>query len=194
MARTLQPGAGSGPHGGPRHCPLCRLRAQGLHRPLLLLFPASLSSFCSLLSAQCSLAWPLVWPPPPWYPLLWPSSLRPSSPPTSQSVTCSHPGLVLEAASVFKHSSPPGCVHLGGITGQSRVTATRARVSELLGSGASETQHSPTPHPPLLRAPPCPAQRSAGHRHLGVFVREAISEGVLWLGWPRERLAQVPQR
>lgn len=46
------------------------------------------------------------------------------------------------------------------------------------------------PSPPPPNPPPCRAERSAGHRRLGVFVREAISEGVLWLGWPRERPAR----
>lgn len=68
------------------------------------------------------------------------------------------------------------------------MTAAWAWGSEPLGSGASETQHPCHPQPPsLLPTPPCQAERSAAPRRLGVFVREAISEGVLWLGRPRER-------
>lgn len=112
-------------------------------------------------------------------------------PPTPQSVTCSNPGLALEASSVFKTFTPPGCVHPGGITGQLRRTATRAGCLSCWDQGP--WRHSTLPPPPFLfPAPPRRAQSSAGHRHLGVCVREAISEGVLWLGghvrdWPRCR-------
>lgn len=75
----------------------------------------------------------------------------------------------------------------------SRETATPARESEPLESGASsETAPRPSsaPYPPPR---PSGAQPSAPQL-TGVFVREAISEGVLWLGQPRERPAQVPRR
>lgn len=178
--------------------PACsKLREQVQAPPPAVVLPPSLPS--ALSSAQPSPAWPLAWPPPPWSPLLWPSSLWPSSPPTSQSVTRSHPDLVLEAASVCKHSSSPPpprarCVHLGG--------SLVSREWQQLGSGClscwgqGPRRHSTLPPsaPSFLHAPPCRAGRSAGHRRLGVLVREAISEGVLWLGQPRERLAQVPPR
>lgn len=123
-----------------------------------------------------------AWLPPPWPPF----------PPfrlLSQS-QCTTPGLVPEAASVFRPSSPPPSpgVCTQGVTGQWQVMAAWAWVSEPLGSGASETQHPCHPQPPsLLPTPLRRAERSAAPRRLGVFVREAISEGVLWLGWPRER-------
>lgn len=127
-------------------------------------------------------------------------ALLPSPPPSqSQSTT---PGLVPEAASASRPSSPPPPptpdVCTQGVTGQSRVTAAWAWGSEPLrtrGLGdAAPLPPSPTRPPFLLPPPACRAESSAAHRRLGVFVREAISEGVLWLGRPRERPAQVPRR
>lgn len=176
LARTLQPAAGSGPHGGPRRRPACLLCAQGRGRPLTPLSPCLPSSLCpssALSLAQCGL-----------------HCRGPPRLPSPFSVSHSA-GLVPEAALVFRPSHPPPrvCAHGGGGgTGQLRVTAAWAWGSEPLGSGASETQHLCHPQPPsLLPTPLCQAERSAAPRRLGVFVREAISEGVLWLGRPRER-------
>lgn len=128
-----------------------------------------------------------AWPPPPCphrrgpLPLPSPFSVSHSVPP--QALFRKQP-----RCSDLQVPPLPPDVCTQGVTGQWRVMAAWAWVSEPLGSGASETQHPCHPQPPsLLPTPSRRAERSAAPRRLGVFVREAISEGVLWLGRPRER-------
>lgn len=141
--------------------------------------PCPLSPYLSL----------LVLPPvhsaePAWPPLLWPLTPTPL---LSQS-RCSLPRPCSGSSLGVQILEPPWCVHAGG-HGSVESNSTSGRGIRASGMGALETPPSATPSPlPLLN-------RASRRSHpLGVFVREAISEGVLWLGWPRERLAQVPQR
>lgn len=112
--------------------------------------PASLSLLCSLFSAQRSLVWPLVWP----------SSWWPSSPPTSQSVALATQALHWKRPHCSNVQAPPGCAHLGGVSGQSRITATRARVSAAGIRGLGDELPPPPPQPSLSPPTPLHAERA----------------------------------
>lgn len=170
--------------------------------------PASALLACSELRAwtgprsRCPSASPSPSAPPPRSPSPAVASAAVAllpSPPPSQSVAEHHPRPCSGSSlGVQTFQSPPPGVCAQGVTGQSRVTAAWAWGSEPLrtrGLGDAAPLPPSPPRPPSLLPPPaCRAERSAAHRRLGVFVREAISEGVLWLGRPRERPAQVPRR
>lgn len=70
---------------------------------------------------------------------------------------------------------PPRCVHPGGgVTGQSRVKATQARMSEPLGSGALERQHPATP----ASFPPPGSPMPSALQLIGVWVCLCVRRSV----------------
>lgn len=88
-----------------------------------------------------------MWPPPLRSPPLWPSveaALLPSHLSVSR---LSHPRPCAGSGHTSQHPGPPRCVHLAEVSGQSRVTATRARASAAGIRGLGDAPHTHTAFP-----------------------------------------------
>lgn len=137
LARTLQPGAGSGPHRGPRHRPPCLLRTQDLQAPPAVSLPPSLSSaLSSLLSAAwCGLC----------------CGLRRRGPAPSHFSVSRFSHQALHWKRPHCSDVQPAWVYAPRVSGQSRMTATRARVSAAgirgLGDEPPPSTAAPSPTP-----------------------------------------------
>lgn len=210
-----------GPGGSAR---LSKTYSSGIPGVLRCARPASLLQKVTFWTEHCSWLWATPWPlphsslpphllssgprpaPPPLPPCLpllpllpplcrvWPR-WPPPSPPPVQSVTgvatpslCSGSRLGVET---FRH--PLGVCTAGHGSVERR--QLRPECLSRWNQGPPRQHPAPPPSPPAPYPPPRPAGAQPSAPQLtGVFVREAISEGVLWLGQPRERPAQVPQR